>query len=118
MWWCVAASLALSPHLYLSKTDATQFLKRHFQPQSASGFVFSVAGVKAYAQARIALERTGTGALVQDDRSFFVVLHDDDLTVVLARILAPDACEDEALAKLRAWHEYHFADAALLDVTP
>ena len=107
---------AMVPHLYLNKAHAKQVLAK-WKPQIASGNVISVTGLRSYTNVVIAMENACSGALVRFDAapSFFVVMNENNATVVSASLIPPSCNKDEIMNDLRVWHETTFPDAVLIN---
>jgi hypothetical protein len=115
-----AAACASAPwqprHCYLERAEAQSFMTR-WKPQVVSGHLISVAGLKSYARARIALENA-TGVLVQgfETPNVFVVDHCEGVTAVTACLWHPHDARSRLvrLHALTSWHDETFPDAILL----
>ena len=108
--------VAMVPHLYLNKEHAKQVLAK-WKPQTFSGNIISVTGVRSYTNVVIAMEKACSGALVRFDAapSFFVVINENNATVVSASLLPASCNKDEIMHDLRFWHENTFPDAVLIN---
>lgn len=115
MMW-VAMCAAMVPHLYLNKAHAKQVLAK-WKPQIIAGSILSVSGVRSYTNVVIAMEKACSGALVRFDAapSFFVIMNEDNATIVSASLFPASCNKDEIMNDLRVWHENTFPDAVLIN---
>jgi hypothetical protein len=104
MLW-IAMCAAMVPHLYLNKAHAKQVLAK-WKPQIAPGNILSVTGLRSYTNVVIAMEKACSGALVRFDAasSFFVVMNENNATVVSASLIPPSCNKDERSAILARNH--------------
>ena len=104
---------ALVPHAHVDREAAVALLRR-WQPKLAAGQVLSVAGVEAFARARIALQDAGASAFVAEDLTLFVVTNTlDPRAVHLDTALFRHDEEAErvrALRDLRHWAAHRRLD--------
>lgn len=114
LWFAMCT--AMVPHLFLNKPYAKQLLTK-WKPQIVAGNILSVTGFKSYTNAVIAMEKTNSGALVRFDAapSVFVVMNEENATVVTASIVSSVLSNAEIMNDLRVWHEDTFPDAILID---
>ena len=115
MFW-IAMCAAMVPHLYLNKAHAKQMLAK-WKPQIYAGNILSVTGLGSYTNVVIAMEKACSGVLVRFDAapSFFVVMNENNATVVSASMFPPSCSKDEIMNDLRVWHETTFPDAVLIN---
>jgi hypothetical protein len=109
----LVATAALVPHAHVDREAALALLRR-WQPKLAAGQMLSVAGVEAFARARIALQDAGASAVVAEDLTLFVVTNTlDPRGVHLATALFR---HDEEVAQVRALRDLrHWAAHRRLD---
>lgn len=102
------------PHLHMDAARAQAMLDM-WKPQVVVGNLVSVTGIRAYAKARISLERHATGVLVREDQTLFVVRCDNRSTVVHAALWrSPRAPRARRFRELRQWHSHHFPEVSLV----
>lgn len=113
----LTGSLAM-PHMYLPKGYLGTYLKR-WQPHLVAGHVLSISGVREYARARVAVEKTHHCAgLVTPATHLFMVDVEDPLCTRLVACLwvgnVSCAVRREAFLEVREWFDAAIPDGMLV----